>query len=79
MKTSNDHIYKVYFKSNGQDYYFTSLAAIYAMFTPSQIGCKVENLWNAGVSDGKPYENKLCRITREPLMRKARGMAKQAL
>ena len=40
------------------------------VFEPFQIGCKVENLWNVGVSDGNPYENSLCRITREPLIRK---------
>ena len=46
------------------------LTIIYDVFDPHQIGCKVENLWNVGVSDGKPYDNALCRITREPLIRK---------
>lgn len=53
-----------------KDFYFGSLAAIYDVFTPEQVGCKVENLWNVGVSDGEPYANKLCRITREALIRK---------
>ena len=72
-----EYIYKVAFKGRipGEccwegEYFFGSLAAIYDVFAPYQIGCKVENLWNVGVSDGKPYENSLCRITREPLIRK---------
>ena len=74
-----EFIYRVAFKGHipgtpqnwdGRDYFFGSLAAIYDVFEPFQIGCKVENLWNVGVSDGNPYENSLCRITREPLIRK---------
>ncbi|MBR3546759.1 MAG: hypothetical protein IKN86_04270 [Bacteroidaceae bacterium] len=48
-----------------------SSPAIFDVFSPYQIGGKVHNLWNVGVSDGNPYENNLCRITREPLVRKA--------
>jgi len=74
-----EYIYKVAFKGDipgapvswdGHEYYFGSLAAIYDVFDPYQIGCKVENLWNVGVSDGNKYENHLCTITREPLIRK---------
>lgn len=74
-----EYIYRVSFKGrilgtpenwDMRDYFFGSLAAIYDVFDPYQVGCKVENLWNVGVSDGKPYENNLCRITREPLIRK---------
>lgn len=72
-----EYIYKVQFKkavpmsyTDQREYYFGSLAAIYDVFDPFQVGCKVENLWHVGVSDGKPYENNLCRITREPLIRK---------
>lgn len=80
-----EYIYKVAFKgripgsySQQREYYFGSLAAIYDVFDPYQIGCKVENLWNIGVSDGNPYENSLCRITREPLIRKRqRGLSRQ--
>lgn len=72
-----EYIYKVTFKGetpcgydHDREFYFGSLAAIYDVFSPGQIGCHVENLWNVGVSDGNPYENALCRITREPLIRK---------
>ncbi len=75
---AGEFIYKVAFferpagsPSEQKEFYFGSLAAIYEMFTPEQVGCKVENLWNNRVSEGEPYANKLCRITREPLIRKA--------
>lgn len=55
-----------------REFFFGSLAAIYELFTPEQIGCKVDNLWNIHVSDGVPYVNSLCRITRETLIRKER-------
>ena len=69
-----EFIYVVTIKKEGKAYYFGSLAAIYDVFSPYDIGCKVENLWNLGVSEGNPYENRLCRITREPLVRKAHRM-----
>jgi hypothetical protein len=48
------------------DYYFSSMTAIYTVFTPEQIGCKVNNLWNrGGVDFENPYRNKLCTITKE--------------
>lgn len=52
------------------DFYFGSLAAIYELFTPEQIGCRVEHLWNYGVMTDRPYMNKLCVISREVLVRK---------
>lgn len=54
------------------DFFFGSLSAIYQIFTPKQIGCKVTRLWNLGVSDGKPYTNRQGTVTvaREPLERK---------
>ena len=53
-----------------RDFFFSSLSAIYDMFTDEQIGCKVTRLWNLGVSQGNPYNGKLCKITREPLTSK---------
>ena len=73
-----DHIYRVSFQKQPIaedprcDFFFTSLAAIYDLFAPEQIGCKVTNLWNVGVSDGVSYDGKLCCISREPLYRKKR-------
>lgn len=73
-----EYVYKVLFfdqpigsHTEQREFLFGSLAAIYEIFTPHQIGCRVENLWSEKVSDGYPYENKLCRITKEPVIRKA--------
>ena len=70
-------IYRVVFNEppiKGDDrveFYFTSLSAIYDIFSDAQIGCKVTRLWNIGVSNGTPYNGKLCLITKEPLTTKA--------
>lgn len=50
-------------------FYFTSLAAIYTVFTTKQIGCSVNQLWRLKVSDGVPYRSTECEISREPLTR----------
>ena len=74
-----EHIYRVDFKippseNAGTDFYFTSLAAIYELFTPEQVGCKVTRLWNVGVSDGNEYTSRSgdVHITRKPIERKHR-------
>ncbi len=67
------HIYKLHFfepNKGKRDHYFTSLAAIYTVFLPEDIGCKVSNLWNNKVAEGEVYENKKCRITKEVLTKK---------
>ena len=70
-------IYKVLFKKppiqcdDRVEFYFTSLSAIYDIFSDEQIGCKVTRLWNIGVSNGTTYNGKLCLITKEPLTAKA--------
>ncbi|MFA5849949.1 MAG: hypothetical protein WC833_08700 [Bacteroidales bacterium] len=69
-------IYRVSF-GEGQDKYFGSLSAIYDVFTPEQIGCKVENLWNIGVSSGTPYNGNKCTITLEKLIRKQTKRGRQ--
>lgn len=72
-----EHIYRVDFKTppfmnSRTDFYFTSLAAIYELFTPEQIGCAVNRLWALKVSDGNTYEGRKCTISREEVKRKAR-------
>lgn len=54
------------------DFYFYSLLAIYETFKPEQIGCRVEHLWNIGVSKGTVYTNRreTCTVQREPIARK---------
>ena len=55
------------------DFYFHSLAAIYDLFTVRQIGCQVTHLYNYGIMQGRPYVNKQCTISREPIYRKRRS------
>ena len=54
------------------DFYFSSLSAIYCLFSEKQIGCKVSNLWSFGVRPGHPFKNRECSITKVPLYRKKR-------
>lgn len=75
-----EHIYRVNFDeppiSGDQrcDFYFFSLAAIYELFTPQEIGCAVNRLWALKVSDGNTYEGRKCTISREEVKRKARKL-----
>lgn len=66
----SDKVYHVKFNGNEEDHYFGSLAAIYTVFTPEQIGCKVERLWACNIKPGNPYENKKCKIKQGFLVRK---------
>lgn len=68
-------VYKVEFSEpvNGKrDYYFGSLSAIYDVFTPDQVGCKVSRLWNVGITQERPYTGKKCRISVEEVTQKQR-------
>lgn len=75
------HIYRVAFKEppvEGEErteFFFHSLKGIYEAFTPAQIGCKVERLWNLRLARGGSYEGRLCSVTREPIGRKRRKTA----
>lgn len=57
-------------KNKRRNFYFGSLAAIYDTFTPGQIGCKVENLWNLKLSGEKAYTSKTCTISVGEIVRK---------
>ncbi|MFV0581451.1 MAG: hypothetical protein ACK5N4_05335 [Parabacteroides gordonii] len=43
-------------------YYFGSMAAIYTMFTPEQIGIALGTLRNYRLNEHKPYSNDKCII-----------------
>lgn len=59
-------------KVNGRRvWYFGSLAAIYELFTPEDIGCKLETLWNDSLDYGEYKMTKQCVITKEIMYRKA--------
>jgi hypothetical protein len=74
--TAQKHIYRVSFKEQidgKNDYFYSSLSAIFTNFTPEQIGCGVRRLWNIKVTEENPYIGRKCTITREPLVRKKHG------
>ncbi len=71
-KTTNTrYLYVVAMKE--ERHYFTSLAAIYEVFTPEQVGCSLAHLWNIKVSDGRVYVSSSgqCRIWRDKVVSKA--------
>lgn len=73
MEKISERIIKVEFlvPVNGRrEYYFGSLAAIYETFTPQQIGCKLEALWSAKITEQKPKSTRHCVISKHPVCRK---------
>lgn len=49
---------------------FSSLAAIYEVFSVEQIGCTLRHLYNLKVPDGSAFAGKRCIIKREPVVSK---------
>ena len=49
---------------------FSSLAAIYEVFSVEQIGCTLGHLYNLKVPDGSAFAGKRCIIKREPVVSK---------
>lgn len=77
LPTSTLIIVEFFRKINGRKvWYFGSLAAIYELFTPEQIGCKLETLWNDSLDYGDYKMTKQCVITKEIMYRKARKVKK---
>ena len=78
MNEKQEFIYRVSFSEpplsgdERTEFFFHSLSAIYETFSPEQVGCRVSRLWNIGVAQGNEYLGRLCRITKEPIMRKKR-------
>lgn len=52
------------------DFYFGSLAAIYEVFTPEQVGCKLETLWAAKIDTLHPKTTPRCVVSKQVLYRK---------
>lgn len=70
--TSTLIIVEFFRKMNGRKvWYFGSLAAIYELFTPEQIGCKLETLWNSSLDYGGCKITNTCVISKEIIYRKA--------
>ena len=52
------------------DFYFGSLAAIYELFSPAQVGCKLETLWSAKIDALNPKTTPKCVVSKQVLYRK---------
>lgn len=52
----------IHLETNGEHWYFGSLAAIYEIFDTQTIGISYGSLRNYALSPEKPYKNKLCVI-----------------
>ncbi len=69
---SRGTIVQVRFLYGGKAYFFGSLAAIFELFTPTQVGCSLESLWQKGLfDDGRPVVTTTCVISKHTLFRKA--------
>lgn len=73
----NERIIKVRFHepiNDLQEYYFTSLAAIYERFTVKQIGCTLRTLWGSTL----PKATTQCVISRHPVFSKPQSNPKNS-
>lgn len=69
-KITTSNIVKVEFYGDFTEHYFGSLAAIYEVFTPEQIGCTLESLWSYKIEVGKPKKTRKCIISKHNIYRK---------
>jgi hypothetical protein len=58
------------------DYYFGSIASIYEAFTAAHLGIAQQSLYDYGITPEKPYENKICTISKSEIKRKKGGRRK---
>ncbi len=61
----------IHVEVEGQHHYFGSLASIYDVFTPPQLGIGYGSLRNYGLSEDKPYRNARCIIRKGTLITKS--------
>lgn len=76
-ETGDRFVYSVVFfgapfrdKPRQKFFLFSSLAAIYEVFSVEQIGCSLGHLYNLKVPDGSAFAGKRCIIKREPVVSK---------
>lgn len=77
QKRGDRFVYSVVFfgapfrdKPRQKFFLFSSLAAIFEVFSVEQIGCSLGNLYNLKVPDGCAYAGKRCIIKREKVFSK---------
>ena len=76
--TTVNHVYSVLFfgapfpiEAPRQRFFlFSSLSAIYEVFTSEQVGVSLKRLYNLRISDGTAYTGKRCIIRREKVYSK---------
>ncbi len=54
---------------DGSEFFFGSLAAIYDMFSPEDVGCALSTLWNSKITPERPKVTSRCVISRHPVHR----------
>lgn len=67
----------IHVEVDGQHRYFGSLASIYDVFTPQQLGISYGSLRNYGLSEEKPYRNSRCIIRKGSLITKSGGRGRK--
>lgn len=67
----------IHVEVGGQHHYFGSLASIYDIFTPQQLGISYGSLRNYGLSEDKPYQNARCIIRKGILTTKSGGRGRK--
>lgn len=67
----------IHLEVDGQHHYFGSLASIYDVFTPQQLGISYGSLRNYGLSEEKPYQNARCIIRKGILIAKSGGRGRK--
>lgn len=68
---NGDTIYHLTVKETGEHHYFGSIAAIFDVFTPSDIGVSKSRLWGYKLAENRPYKNKLVIVRKGNLHRKS--------
>ena len=63
MRYRKNQVYQVVFKNGGGVELYARLKSIYANHSPSEIGCKVEWLWQNKINFDKPFENQKVKIS----------------
>lgn len=71
------HVHFPHANYGASDHFFGSLSAIYTVFTPEQIGCKVETLWHHKIGENKPYVGKKCTVSMHTIVRKKTNRGKK--
>lgn len=56
------------------EFFFTSLSAVFDLFTPEQVGRCLASLYNLKITDGNPWLGGKCEVHRES----ARGKAQKS-